>query len=121
MKKIAIILTVTLFLLSCKENTEIHAITVNSPEFRQLKLMDNENELASVSKIWFKAAIVDKSESKVMNNTKLYKIDFDAEPDSKSGRWLYSASGYYRRLSKAPQPTYKIRDVAKLNELFGIN
>lgn len=120
MKKILLIKILFLALFCGNLQAEVNEIKVWSPDFKTINTITNQNQIQLIVKYWSEAEIKQKSSENPLKHEKLYKIDFKGNSKVISGRWLYSKSGYYKYLSKAPQKIYKVNNVSKLNEQLGI-
>ncbi len=118
----SISLTALIISTSCfAKESMISKITVLNNDFKEVKLIEDPNELFEFTKQW--NSKVDLKDGTVpfgvSAKTKHYKIDVVAE--GRSTRWLYLPIGRVHILTKGPASTYKIEDIEAFNKLIGAN
>lgn len=120
MKKLLTTCAILFFLFSSTLWAEVSEIKVWSPDFKEIKAITNPKDITTILEMWAETEIEPKKTIQPLKHGKPYKIDFKGDSKSINGRWLYNKTGYYRLLSKAPQKTYKVKNVNKLNQQLGI-
>lgn len=92
----------------------ITAVAVLDAQFQPVKKLAPQ-ELPALERQWNGKTEV--ADSLRQGEATHFKLDIEA--GTSAGRWLYSTSGLVQRLSKTPQPVYKMSDSAEFNRLVG--
>jgi hypothetical protein len=92
-------------------------VTVIDDQFKEIKILNSEPELARFANLWEEKKKIANSSPDALPE-KHYKLQIQDKERSTS--WLYSADGRTWRLSKAIVPTFTIGDAKAFNELIGL-
>lgn len=111
-------LLLTLFIPSVVA-ADAPSVKVWSPDFTHHQVIDDSEKIKLIVLEWSAAEKEDKKNLSSLGSG-LYKIDFTSVLPTYNGRWLYNKEGYFRFLSKAQTPVFKVKEPSKLNELLGI-
>lgn len=88
-------------------------VIVRNKAFRVVKEISSAAEVAKFTEHWTAG-------STTADRTSQFDYKIDVYYESRSERWLYSADGYARALSKRKTPTYQFDAPGPFNQLLGI-
>ena len=94
------------------EEVNIVEIKVFDNQSKQIRLINNKDELVHAQKIWKHMVPIKKLPNKNWTN----KLDITT--NYVGGRWLYNKEGYIAKLNKYLEPKYKVSNVDEFNKIF---
>lgn len=118
MKYIFIFLSV--LSVSCSKEVEVTKVTIYSPEFQLVRVLESEIELDRFESLIYGFTPTTELPFASATSSELYKIDIESTNDRFSGRWLYHESGNLARLGKTLKPSYKVNNVQEFENVTGI-
>ena len=118
MKNLIFIFLVMISFASASQTLE--KVIIFTPDFSERYEITDQKKLKLIEVEWLAKKDLERLSSDSAIAQKFYKIDFFSSNRKINGRWLYLKTGYIRRLSKAPQKEYKIKDVQSFNHALGL-
>ena len=115
-----IFLIFVFLLVSCSKEANVTKVTVYSPDFKLIKVVESEVELERFESLIYGLTPVTELSFSSTTNPRLYKIDIESSYEQFSGRWLYHKSGSLARLGKTLKPRYKVGNVQEFENVTGI-
>jgi hypothetical protein len=93
---------------------EISEIVVLNSNHRQIRIINQPEQLLEVNKVWRQLKQIQPSELPNYNWTNT----FDIKAGDLSDRWMYNKEGYLSRLNYQMYPTYRVENPSEFNKLI---